>query len=56
MKGVSIPDVIFTSKEELLPDSEITKTFEESIPDILVAEKRLLNYTLGFRKLYRKTI
>lgn len=56
MKGVFIFDVIFISKEEFFFDFEIMKIFEESIFDILVVEKRLLNYILGFRKLYRKII
>lgn len=56
MKGVSIPDLIFASKEKLILESEIMETYRESILDILVIKKRLLKHTLVYRKLYWKTI
>jgi len=52
MKGVSIPDLIFASKEKLILESEIMETYRESILDILVIKKRLLKHTLVYRKLY----
>lgn len=43
MKTVSSHDLIFTSYEELSPESKIVETFRESIHDVLVIEKWLLS-------------
>lgn len=51
-KGVSIPCLICTSKEEFIPEFEIMENFRESIHDILAVQKRLLKHSLVFSKVY----